>query len=91
MSELRVIVVSAEEAYDGTAEFWCGGELMGVTMLSPSGVPGCCQSPLRRPGPLRRRAVGWSGGRPARGRPPDAVTGEPGGPAALRVLPRSPG
>jgi hypothetical protein len=38
MSQIRVIVVSPEEAYDGTAEFWCGGELMGVTMLSPSGL-----------------------------------------------------
>ena len=38
MSQIRVIVVSAEEAYDGTAEFWCGGELMGVTMLSPGGL-----------------------------------------------------
>lgn len=38
MSEIRVIVVSPEEAYDGTAEFWCGGELMGVTMLSPGGL-----------------------------------------------------
>jgi hypothetical protein len=27
MSQIRVIVVSPEEAYDGTAEFWCGGEL----------------------------------------------------------------
>jgi hypothetical protein len=38
MSQIRVIVVSPEEAYDGTAEFWCGGELMGVTMLSPDGL-----------------------------------------------------
>jgi hypothetical protein len=34
MSQVRVIVVSAEEAYDGIAEFWCGAELMGVTILS---------------------------------------------------------
>jgi hypothetical protein len=38
MSEIRVIVVSPEEAYDGTAEFWCGSELMGVTMLSERGL-----------------------------------------------------
>jgi hypothetical protein len=34
MSQVRVIVVSPEEAYDGVAEFWCGAELMGVTILS---------------------------------------------------------
>jgi hypothetical protein len=38
MSQIRVIVVSPEEAYDGTAEFWCGRELMGVTMLSQGGL-----------------------------------------------------
>jgi hypothetical protein len=38
MSQIRVIVVSPEEAYDGTAQFWCGGELMGVTMLSQDGL-----------------------------------------------------
>jgi hypothetical protein len=38
MPQIRVIVVSPEEAYDGTAEFWCGGELMRVTMLSPAGL-----------------------------------------------------
>jgi hypothetical protein len=38
MSQIRVIVVSPEEAYDGTAEFWCGGELMGITMLSQGGL-----------------------------------------------------
>jgi hypothetical protein len=38
MSQIRVIVVSAEEAYDGTAEFWCGAELMGITMLSEDGM-----------------------------------------------------
>jgi hypothetical protein len=38
MSQIRVIVVSPEEAYDGTAEFWCGAELMGVTMLSEGGM-----------------------------------------------------
>ena len=38
MSQIRVIVVSPEEAYDGTAEFWCGAELMGITMLSEGGL-----------------------------------------------------
>ena len=38
MSEIRAIVVSPEEAYDGTAEFWCGPELMGITMLSAVGL-----------------------------------------------------
>ena len=38
MSQIRVIVVSPEEAYDGTAEFWCGSELMGVTMLGEGGL-----------------------------------------------------
>jgi hypothetical protein len=34
MSQVSVIVVSPEEAYDGIAEFWCGAERMGVTILS---------------------------------------------------------
>jgi hypothetical protein len=38
MSQIHVVVVSPEEAYDGTAEFWCGADLMGITMLSPSGL-----------------------------------------------------
>ncbi len=38
MSKIRVIVVSAEEAYDGIAEFWCGAKLMGITMLSEDGL-----------------------------------------------------
>lgn len=33
MSEVRVIVVSAEEAEDGIAEFWSGSDLMGVTVV----------------------------------------------------------
>jgi hypothetical protein len=28
-----VIVASPEEASDGNAEFWCGGELMAVTVI----------------------------------------------------------
>jgi hypothetical protein len=31
--EIRVIVVSPEEAADGVAEFWAGGRLIGVTCL----------------------------------------------------------
>ena len=38
MSQIRVVVVSPEEAYDGTAELWCGRELMGITMLSEAGL-----------------------------------------------------
>jgi hypothetical protein len=38
MLDIRVIVVSPEEAYGGTAEFWCGPELMGVTLLSEGGL-----------------------------------------------------
>ena len=38
MSQIRAIVVSPEEAYDGTAELWCGRELMGITMLSEAGL-----------------------------------------------------
>lgn len=34
MSQVRMIVVSSEEAYDGIAELWCGADLMGVTILS---------------------------------------------------------
>jgi hypothetical protein len=34
MSQVSVVVVSPEEAYDGIAEVWCGAELMGVTTLS---------------------------------------------------------
>ena len=38
MSEIRAIVVSPEEAYDCTAELWCGRELMAITMLSAGGL-----------------------------------------------------
>jgi hypothetical protein len=31
---VHVSVVSPEEAYNGNAEFWCGNELMAVTVLS---------------------------------------------------------
>jgi hypothetical protein len=31
MHDITVTVVSAEEALDGTAEFWSGGELIGFT------------------------------------------------------------
>lgn len=33
MTLVRVIVVSPEEADDGNAEFWCGPELLAVTVL----------------------------------------------------------
>lgn len=33
MPAVRVIVVSPEEAVDGNAEFWCGHELMAITVL----------------------------------------------------------
>jgi hypothetical protein len=34
MAQVRVIVVSPEEAVDGNAEFWCENELMAITMFS---------------------------------------------------------
>jgi hypothetical protein len=34
MKEINVIVVSAEEAEYGVAEFWCEGELIGQTCLT---------------------------------------------------------
>jgi hypothetical protein len=33
MHEIHVTVVSAEEAADGTAEFWSGGRMIGFTHL----------------------------------------------------------
>jgi hypothetical protein len=33
-AHVHVIVVSPEEAYNGNAEFWCGNELMAVTVLN---------------------------------------------------------
>jgi hypothetical protein len=33
MHDIRVSVVSAEEAADGTAEFWSGGRMIGFTCL----------------------------------------------------------
>lgn len=33
MSQVRVLVVSPEEADNGIAEFWGGGELMAVTTI----------------------------------------------------------
>jgi hypothetical protein len=33
MPPVRVIVASPEEAADGNAEFWCGGEMMAFTVL----------------------------------------------------------
>jgi len=39
MSEINVIVTGPEEAYDDAAEFWCGNELMGVTVLHQGRLP----------------------------------------------------
>jgi hypothetical protein len=33
MPAVRAVVVSAEEAYDGNAELWCGDQLMAITVL----------------------------------------------------------
>jgi hypothetical protein len=33
MTEINVIVTGPEEAYNNEAEFWHGGELLGVTVL----------------------------------------------------------
>lgn len=33
MTEINVIVTGPEEAYANEAEFWCGSELMAVTVL----------------------------------------------------------
>jgi hypothetical protein len=33
MPAIEVVAVSAEEAAEGIAEFWCGGELMAITIF----------------------------------------------------------
>jgi hypothetical protein len=33
MNDIQVIVTGPEEAYDYEAEFWCGNQMMGVTVL----------------------------------------------------------
>jgi hypothetical protein len=33
MPEIHVIVASAEEAFDGIAEFWCGGHMVAETVI----------------------------------------------------------
>jgi hypothetical protein len=33
MNAIEVVVTGPEEAYNNEAEFWCGGELMGFTVL----------------------------------------------------------
>jgi hypothetical protein len=33
MTEINVIVTGPEEAYNNEAEFWCGREMIGVTVL----------------------------------------------------------
>ena len=34
INRVEVIVVSPEEADDGIAEFWCGGEMMALTCIA---------------------------------------------------------
>jgi hypothetical protein len=34
MTQVNVIVASAEEAYNGNAEFWCANELMAITVIN---------------------------------------------------------
>ena len=48
MSTIHVAVVSPEEAYNGNAEFWCGRDLMAVTVLHESRL--CLQIDPRRDG-----------------------------------------
>ena len=38
MTDVRVIVMSPEEAFDGIAEFWCGDEMLGLTLLDEGGL-----------------------------------------------------
>jgi len=33
MTEIRVVLTGPEEAYDNGAEFWCGNQLMAMTVL----------------------------------------------------------
>ena len=33
MNAIEVIVTGPEEAYNNEAEFWCGNQLMGITVL----------------------------------------------------------
>ena len=33
MTEINVVVTGPEEAYNNEAEFWCGHEMIGVTVL----------------------------------------------------------
>jgi hypothetical protein len=33
MNAIEVVVTGPEEAYNNEAEFWCGNQLMGVTVL----------------------------------------------------------
>jgi hypothetical protein len=33
MTEINVVVTGPEEAYNNEAEFWCGGEMIGVTVV----------------------------------------------------------
>ena len=33
MPKIEVMVASPEEAFDGNAEFWCGGEMVAITVI----------------------------------------------------------
>jgi hypothetical protein len=33
MTEINVVVTGPEEAYNNEAEFWCGSEMIGVTVV----------------------------------------------------------
>jgi len=33
MTAINVVVTGPEEAYNGEAEFWCAGEILGFTVL----------------------------------------------------------
>ena len=67
---IHVTVVSAEEAYNGNAEFWCGDELMAMTILDDGqlrlriearadGAPWVVDTTRRTDGRNRQRP--WSG------------------------------
>jgi hypothetical protein len=34
LTEIEVVVAGPEEAFDGIAEFWCNGELLGITTIN---------------------------------------------------------
>jgi hypothetical protein len=48
MPPINVSVVSPEEAYNGNAEFWCGRDLIAITVLHESRL--CLRIDPRRDG-----------------------------------------